>query len=1011
MSESSGTPSYVLTTTTKKRLRTKTRRRLVLATLIVIGGAVSLAAQAQQSGSTAGSAQSTQGDQNTQSANAAQPAQTNQKTQKAQKEPTAKSPLIAQNAQGANQSAAADQNAGADQAAGADQSAGADQAAGADQGQQLQEVVVTGSLIARPAAETAEAITTVTTDSLKAMGISTVEQALAQIATNQSTVTTQSSVSSWAYGGGSFANLRGLGDSHTLVLLDGQRLANSVVTGDAVDLNGIPLAAIDHIEVLREGASSLYGSDAIAGVINFITKKNYENGEVDLEGTEPQDPGGAGGDASITWGKGSVASDGYNFMFAGNYSKTDELTASQRSFASTGFNPSLGLENQNGPMGTWPGSYLDDYTVGGVAMPNTWQVGYPACTGNPHLTEYFGNCAYLYSAAVDLIPPSDQISGLASFTKTLAGNNQLSLQYLYSRFEVTTWGGPQTYSFVMDPSSPYYPTAAESTCYGTCTTASPVLGGPITAGWTDPNNNRYEGDVNTEQRVLLSLTGSNGGWDYTGAFDYSVNHNVLDVSGGYANYAVLAPGGVLSPLINPFGAQSAAGQALINSAYLNGDLATGSLQLYSLNGNATHPLGDAFGAGRPATLGIGFDTEYQGINFASTGLAQTLYTATYYPPEAISGHRNTQAVYTELNVPITREFEITASDREDRYSDFGDTNNGKISFRYQPFHILTFRGAASTGFRAPSLVQLYLPQIFGADAGTMDGPGCASGVYTTVFTYSNCTAQGMSLTGGNRTLKPETSENFDFGFIVEPISNLGVTVDYYRVVLKDEIQQIPDSVIYGNPTEFANYYVLNSAGTLTQAPEANTACPTYTASTCGYIIQTYQNTGGISTNGLDLSADYTVHTRVGQFRVDLEGTLVTQYLLQAYTNGPEINLDGWLNQGFQPVIKWSHTFTLDWASPMGVWGAGIENRFLSDYTDQYASEAGQPLHVANYSLWNPYVSWKPINALTVMFGIRNVLNTNPPFSNQIENWQAGYNPVFSDPTGRAFYLRLKYQFL
>src|SRR4029077_5674404 len=133
-------------------------------------------------------------------------------------------------------------------------------------------------------------------------------------------------------GGGSYANLRHLGNGSTLVLLDGQRLANNAFNGNAVDLSGIPFSAIGSVEVLREGASSLYGSDAIAGVINFITKKNFNGGEVTVNYSKPQHAGGSSDDVDLTYGIGDLQSDGYNFMISGNYSQQKELTASQRPF-------------------------------------------------------------------------------------------------------------------------------------------------------------------------------------------------------------------------------------------------------------------------------------------------------------------------------------------------------------------------------------------------------------------------------------------------------------------------------------------------------------------------------------------------------------------------------------------------------------------------------------------------------------------------------------------------------
>ena len=876
----------------------------------------------------------------------------------------------------------------------------------ADDTQQLDKVVVTGTMIPRTTKETAEALTVISADSLKEMGVTTIEQALQQIASNQSGILTASSVSSWGTGGGSFANLRGLGASKTLVLLDGQRLANNVVLGSAVDLNGIPFAAIDHIEVLREGASSVYGADAIAGVINFITKKDYEGGEFNIGGASPKRAGGSTANTDITYGKGNLASDGYNILFSANYTQTKELTASQRSFAATGLNVAGGLNNQNGPMGTFPGSYQD-------ANGNIFQVGYPTCTGNTQLSKLAGNCAFLYSAVVDLIPPSSELSGMVSLTKALPNDNTLNVQYFYTRSKVRSWAGPQTYSFPMNSTedTTYYPTAANSTPFGGGT-ATPDLTDPITVGWTDPNNNRYNVDVNTEQRFLIGLTGDAGGWHYATNFNYSVNQNTLSVDGGYADYALLTnPDGSLSNLINPFGAQSAQGQALINSAYMNGPLASGGLSLMDLSAQASHELGDYFHAGRPFTLAFGVDAREERIGFNPTALAATLYTATYYPPAIVHGNRNEEAIYGELNMPVTKDLEFTLSDREDRYSDFGSTNNAKLSFRYQPLKELTFRGAASTGFRAPSLVDLFAPQTLGAASGSMIGPGCPAGnsqQYGQIFTAANCAAQGMALYGGNPQLHPEKSNNYDLGIVVEPVRNLGVTLDFYKVTVSNEIQAIPDNAIYANPGQFMSEYVLNSSHSLTQAPVANTACPTLTAPTCGYILLNTQNTGGISTSGVDFSTNYLLKTSVGRFRFGLEGTWVTSYRLQEYQGAQWLSLRGQFNQGNEPVNTWQHLLTLDWNK--GDWGAGLTNNYTSSYVDQYADGNGNVRRVGAYSIWGIHGSYKPTQSVSVLVGVRNLFDTNPPFSNQTNNWQAGFNPLTADPTGRAYYAKVTYDF-
>ena len=878
---------------------------------------------------------------------------------------------------------------------------------------ELQEVVVTGSMIKRVNAETAEAITVLKADSLKELGITNVEQVMSQITSGNTSVNVASSVGSFS-GGGTYANLRGLGNGRTLVLLDGERLANNAFNGNGVDLSGIPFSAIDTVEVLREGASALYGSDAIAGVINFKTKKNYQGGEINVNFDHPQEVGGGSGQVDFTVGHGDLVNDGYNLLITANYSKQQELRATQRGFSAYGFNPGGGVTATNYP-GSWPGNVQD-------ANGNLYQSGYPACAGNPQLTTYYGDCSYRYSAATDLVPETHEISAMVEFTKALPANNQLQVQYFWTQSEVNAYSGPEFYDFQLNPASPYFPTAAQLTCNrGAANCTAPVdLADPINAIWTDPNNSRYGGNVNTEQRVLVTFSGKNAGWDYSASANYSTNTNDNRNTGGVPNEAVLAPGGVLSTLINPFGAQSAAGQALIDSAYINGVYEVGKDTRWSIDGSASHPLGDAFNAGAPATFALGFTVNGERFTNATTPYNDLVQSATGLSDSSVEGSRQIQAVFVELDVPITKGLDLDISDREDRYSDFGTTNNGKVSVRYQPTSYLTLRGTASTGFRAPTLYNLYSPAFLSASSsGTMGqgNPFCQPGAYNAEWTPATCQAQGIGLYGGNKNLTPETSQNFDFGVVVQPIENLGITLDYYRILLKNTISSVPSSAIYGNPANFASYITTATsgayAGTLPPTIAEASVCQPYTASTCGYINEQSSNTGRITTDGIDLSVQYLQQTPIGTFREDLEGTAVTQFLEQQYTGGPTLNLVG--NQqiaGINPAFKWQHNARVDWTSPGKMWGGGLSDRFYSGYVDEYADGSGNLRHVHSYSLVDSYASVKPLEQLTVLIGIKNLFNTSPPFTNAAQNnFAAGYNALIADPLLRNFYINLKYTFL
>jgi len=857
----------------------------------------------------------------------------------------------------------------------------------------VQRVTVTGSMIPRTTAETAEAITVISAQSLKDMGIQTVEQALQQIASNQSTTLTSSTVTSWGTGGGSFASLRGLGAARTLVLLDGQRLTSNAQVDSSADLNSIPFAAIDRIEVLREGASSVYGADAIAGVINFITKREMTGGQINLNGSKAQKAGGNSYSADVAYGLGNLSTDGYNLLGTLSFSKQNELRALQRGFAQRG-----GGDNA---FYTAPGSFSD-------SAGNIFSVDYPDCgkaagVNQTYLNKANGYCGYQYTNATDLIPQSSVTSGMLQLTKSLGADDTLKLQYFATQSKVKTWGGAYSYAETMNPvfNAQYFPTAGRSspnTAFGTDAGATPDLASNIDLLWTDPDNNRYQGDRATEQRFLASLSGSHSDWDYQAAFNYSQNVSTVFLSGGYPDTSLIeetdADGDkVLNHLINPFGPQTAAGQAVLDQSYRSGNLDTARLKMLDVNASASHSLGDWFHAGA-TTLALGAGFRREQINSATTPLAAEMSAETGFYPSSVTGKRTSEAVYAELNVPVTKQLEFTLSDREDHYSDFGNTNNAKFSFRWQPSKLIAFRGAASTGFRAPSLVNLYSPQILGATT-SFAGSVCAN-------LPVDCGAQGMQVTGGNPDLKPEKSDNFDLGVVLAPTANFGVTLDFYHVTIDNQITTLTSSTIYKNYNTFQDLYHLNESGSLSVAGDRSCDAG-LSAPTCGYILRTVQNSGGVRTNGVDVSVNYTLNTGMGKFRAGLEGTWAAQYKLQAYKGAAWQNIRGDYSGGYEPVLAWQDLLTLDWTR--GDWGAGVSNHYESGYKDQNAGH-----RVGSYTLWNGYASWKATKNVSLLVGVRNLLNKSPSFSNQTDEWQEGYNPVFGDPIGRAFYGKVTLDF-
>ena len=264
--------------------------------------------------------------------------------------------------------------------------------------------------------------------------------------------------------------------------------------------------------------------------------------------------------------------------------------------------------------------------------------------------------------------------------------------------------------------------------------------------------------------------------------------------GGYPNEAVLAPGGVLSNLINPFGPQSAAGQALINSSYINGVYELGEDTRWSLDGHASHPLGDAFNAGTPATVALGVTVSGERFENATTPYNTLVSAATGLTDSAVEGES-----------PDTGGF------RRVGRADHQGPRSRRIG---SPGPIQRFRhdqqregvGALSAD-RFPDLQGNRLHRLPGAHAlqpvlaafpGSFEQrhhgrrePVLPPGHYNAEWTQPTCLAQGMGLYGGNTNLTPETSQNFDFGVVVSPIQDMGITLDYYRILLKNTIGTVP----------------------------------------------------------------------------------------------------------------------------------------------------------------------------------------------------------------------------
>ena len=869
--------------------------------------------------------------------------------------------------------------------------------------QPAQRIEVTGSAIKRIDAETSVPVTVVRVEELKAQGVTSVEQIMASLSAVQMTQGSSQQVGSGT-GGASFADLRGVGPSKTLVLLNGRRIANNAIDGSAPDLNMIPFAALERVEVLRDGASSLYGTDAIGGVINFITRKDFQGGSITVGVDKPAEAGGEAKSANVGFGFGDL-SKGFNVFGFIDIAKTDQITGLQRPF------------NQRFPGGLSPTPFPANYFQGGaVGNPAA-----PSCADPDFLVPVADgtSCNIATSKFVDYTAKTERTSGMLRGSLRLGQDHTLAVEWFGTRNESTTgiaavpygglWMNPRRPDGSLNPYFPGNPGAITPNIsinpnFTRAAGMTPRPGVTLQPGFLNvrwralAGGQRSNTSINDQDRLLLSLEGVIAGWDYQAGV--AINENkIKEVVSGYSDGNKITQG-VLNGIINPFGAQNAAGDAFIADALMGGNLQNHRGKVTSVDTRFSREFGDWFGSGRTTALAVGGEVRKEDFrSAANTPVAELLQASTGVDPTALSeGKRDVTALYTELNVPITKQLDLTAAVRYDKYSDFGNTTNPKIGIRFQPSKEMLFRASYSTGFRAPSLYELNATPSY-TNTGTVNDPvNCPGGTpIAGKPAVLNCNVQFQRLTGGNVDLQPEKSKNLTLGMVFEPTANLSVGIDFWWLRLKDTIGALSETTVLGDSATFSQYIKRNAGGNLSTD---GFSCP---GNDCGYLDLRQQNLGGTNTNGADLTLLFRQGLgSMGRLTLGLNSTYVAKYEYQDFIGGPW-NQNVGVYVGVGPIFRWQHTASARWA--MGSFTVGAIGRYKSGYLDQDPSNT-----VSQYATLDTYVTWAPIKNLSLTFGVNNLTDREPPYSNQGEVFQANYDPRFADPTGRKYYLRGSYQF-
>ncbi|TXI23439.1 MAG: TonB-dependent receptor [Roseateles sp.] len=888
---------------------------------------------------------------------------------------------------------------------------------------QLERVEVTGSAIKRIEGETALPVQVISRSEIDKAGLTTAAEILSRISASANNLTDGGSIGFGGYRdqmGFNGANLRGLGVSSTLVLLNGRRMANFASPGDSagVDLNSIPASAIQRVEVLLDGASSLYGSDAIGGVINFITRKDFSGVDVNVLAGNTTEGGGANKrSATLSGGYGDYGRDGFNVMAVLDFQKTSSLNASRRKFIkeldipgrlpdllSSATFPGNILLDQN-----LPGSEQRDlliaegFKANGKDVISEYTINPAAATGcNPPANLYLpagiggvDGCTFDYMRDIELYPKSRKSSLFTRGALNLGGGHQLFVEASLARARTFYTGTPNRIDAEMDVS------------------LVPALKNTGLAAFDAGDERRIivvrtrlaEAGLRTSElvaagnRLLVGTNGTLAGWDYEWALNHSTSKTSDRDYQGYLDQAKIEKG-FADGTLNAFGPSSAAGLALYEEAQLRGEVRHANGTMDSLDFKMSRGLMPLAGGDLALALGGELRREKQTYHQSDALKADNILGETTQGPDSDFGHsRKVGAVFGEISAPVTKQLELQAAMRYERYQVSGGAVSPKIGLKYVPSPELLLRASLGKGFRAPSMSDLYRPLTTGNAAVVVD-PVCLQ--QDPSNTVTDCSDGWTTLNYSNAKLKPEKSRQFSMGAVYEPQRDISFNIDYWNIEKKNLISTLGVDVILSDLSKYGNLV----------HRRFDTNLPTYcqddydpdSSKICA-IDLVKENRGREKVSGLDLGmALRNLQTAWGSFGLQLNGTLTLKSSRQTGDGDPYVsNLARFVNDG--AVQRWRHTVSLDWEK--GAYSATLSNSYLSGYTDQHIV-GKDDRKVAAYSLWNLSAGWALNKTLTLRAGVQNLFDKSPPFSQQAYYFLNGYDPSYTDPRGRFGYVSLKY---
>ncbi|WOH37633.1 TonB-dependent receptor [Thalassotalea fonticola] len=876
--------------------------------------------------------------------------------------------------------------------------------------EEVERIEVTGSRIKRTDMEAASPISVFTAEDIAVSGVSTVEGFIKSIpAMNGGQI--GSNVNNGNRGFAT-ASLRGLGDGRTLILINGRRFNSG-------DLNSIPTSFIERVEVVRDGASTVYGSDAIAGVINFITKKDFEGVEVSAQYDVTSEDDGETKKFSIVTG---TSSDKGNVVFSVDYTDREAVSQGDRSYSEcplwddgVGSKPYCGgsshshLGRVNVPevngLGLDAGRYI---TQNGEAVPfSTADHGY-----NYAATSYLVTPAQVFS--VNAASTYEITDSMSIFAEAGFSNRQSSQQMAPA---ATFWSAP-------------VPATHPDNIYGVDLSVNRRI--------TEGGGRGFEQDAE-DYRIVAGLEGEfDNGWGWDVAYNYSrfVDSRIMTGELNRPNTETLLDPALCAAdddcpgLWNPFAEGTMTAEQHAYASVTFSPVRKG--QTTQFLANLTGDLGSFELPGGPIQWATGYERRIEEYLNEPDG-AEALGQVYGQSGDRTEGSYTVEEMYAEFNFPIlaglpfAERLTLTAAVRTSDYSNQDDTaTNTKFGIEWEPVEGLLTRATFAEGFRAPSITELFDPQEQSAISYT--DPCWDYGLSSNATLKANCAADGLpadfnsdsqsnSVIGGNPELEPEESESFTAGIVYSGFENFSIAIDYFNIEITDGVgtagtDNIAESCY--NSTDFSSplcdLIKGNKYGPIDTPPHPTSPRRNVSEVLSGVLV-TNANLSTFETSGIDFDFSHNMDIFGGNFVTTLNGTYLDQYDYTLVAGGEKIKASGkvaadqWTGN---PAVFAEIRANLGFTFATDNYNANITFRYQSEGDDLLADDTTLDSVADSIVYTDVQGTWFVNDTYTLSAGARNLLDETPPYmSNYDDSNTVNYS---YDLPGAYYYLKATAKF-